>query len=121
MLISEFACGSQSPSVLFVCFLLFVSCGNLLKKAIKNFSGGVNKQHESIGSIMKHHEVSECFRRCQEASGSLRKAHHLNNKKTNKQIRVALKPQVDSKISTVKKHFQLITSLIKGLKSTVIY
>ena len=35
-------------------------------------SGGVNKQYEAIGSIMKHQEVSRSFR-CQEHPGSLRK------------------------------------------------
>ena len=55
---------------LFVCLLFFGCSGNLVQKAM---SGGVNKQEEVIGSIMKHHQVSESFRKCQEAPGSLMK------------------------------------------------
>ena len=59
---------------------------------------------------MKHQEVSESFRRCQEASESIMKAQHQkNNKQTDK-----IQTQVDSQISTVKKHCQLITLVIKG-------
>ena len=36
---------------------------------VKNLSGGVNKQQEERGSIKKPQEVSERFRRCQEAPG----------------------------------------------------
>ena len=78
MLILAYASGSQSNSMLFVCLLLFLCCGNLVKKMIlkKNFSEGVNKEHEANGSIMKHQEVFKSFRRCQEASGRIRKAQH---------------------------------------------
>ena len=98
-----------SESQYFVCLVIIVVA--ILKESQqKNFSEGVNKQNEAIGSIMKHHDVSESFRRCKEASGSIRKTQHQSN---NKQNTVALKPQVDSKIRTVKKHCQLLTSLIK--------
>ena len=40
-----------------------------MQKAIKTLSGGVNKQQEEIGSIIKHQEVSKSFRMCQEAPG----------------------------------------------------
>ena len=66
---------------------------------------------------MKHREGSESFRRCQElqeASQNIRTAQHKKQKQTNKQNTVTLNPKVDYKISTVKKHSQLITSLIKG-------
>ena len=56
------------------CFYM-ESPSNLLKKAIKkNFSGRVNKQQDAMGSILKLQKVSESFRRCQEASGSIRNA-----------------------------------------------
>ena len=84
VLVLEFACGSQSQC--FVClFIIICILWQSCKESNKNFSQGVIKQHESIGSIMKHQEVSKCFRRCQEASGSLKKAHYLKiNKQTNK-------------------------------------
>ena len=44
-------------------------CDSLVQTAIKNMPGGGNKQQEEIGSIIKHQEVSESFRRCQEAPG----------------------------------------------------
>ena len=45
-------------------------------------SEGVNKLQEEIGSIIKHQEVSESFRRCQEAPG-----RHNIKIKINKQIK----------------------------------
>ena len=66
MLILAYACGSTGHSVLFACLLLFLCCGNLVKKAIKNFSRGVNKQHEAKGSVWKLHKVSESIRKHQE-------------------------------------------------------
>ena len=122
VLILVYDCGSQSHSILFVCLFRFSCCGNILKKAIKNISGGVNKQHEAIGSILKHQKVSESFRRCQEDSGSIMKAQHHNNNKQTKKNTVALLPHVDSKISTVDKLCQRISALIKVCKkSTVNY
>ena len=77
------ACGlSQYFVCLFISiFVLRQSC----KERNKNISGGVNNQHEAIGSILKHQEVFESFRRFQEASGRIMKAQHQNNnKQTNK-------------------------------------
>ena len=68
-----------------VCLLKILCCGNLVEKPLKNISGGVDKQHEAIRSVMKYQEVSESFRSCQEASGCIREAlHENNNKQTNK-------------------------------------
>ena len=108
MLILAYAFGFQSYSILCVFLLLFLFCGNFVRTAIKN-SEGINKQNEAIGSIMKNQELSESFPRCLEASGSIRKAQHQN---INKQNTVALKPQVDYEISTVKKHCQLLSALV---------
>ena len=55
-----------------------------MKKAITNLSGGVNKQHEAIGSIMKHQEVSKSFRKPQDASG-----RHNIKIMINKQTKIA--------------------------------
>ena len=79
-------------------------------------SGGVKKQQGAIGRIMKHQEVSESFRKCQEAPGSLSKQEEGTPRKViNKQTKYSdLKPEVASKIGTVKKHCQLINLLIKG-------
>ena len=56
-------------------------------------------QHESIGIIMKHQEVSESFRGCQEASERHNIKIMINNQKKNT---VVLKPQVDSKKKQLK-------------------
>ena len=56
----------------------------------------------------------------QEALGSMRKTLHQNNNKQRKKIRLLREPQSDSKISTVKKHCQLITLLIKGYKKSLL-
>ena len=57
---------------------------------------------QATGRNRKHNKVSGSVRKLQEVSGSLRKAQHqINNKQTNKQNTVALKLQVDCKISTV--------------------
>ena len=73
----------------------------LVKKAIKkNFSGGMNKKHEAMGSTTKHQEVSDGFRRCQEASESIREAKHLNKKL--KKNTVALKPKEHPKKALLK-------------------
>ena len=91
----------------FVClFFIIFMLWQYYKESKKNCLGGIKKQHETIGSIIKNQEVSESFRRCKEAY------HQNHNKQTNKNT-VALKPQVDSKISTVKK---LITLLIRDTK-----
>ena len=77
-------------------FVPFLCCSNLVKKAIKkNFSGRVNEQHDDIGNILKHQEVPESFRRCQEASGSIREAQHEN-------------PKLDTRISFVCPLFVLL-------------
>ena len=48
----------------------------------------VRRSQHATGSVIKHQEVSECFRRRQEAPGSFRKhmeaQHQNNNKQTNK-------------------------------------
>ena len=79
-------------------FCLFVYyCFNvvpiLCKKSIKTLSGGVNKQQEEIGSIIKHQEVSKSFRMCQEAPGR----HNIKIIINKKQNTEALKLQVDYK------------------------
>ena len=85
MIILGYACDSQSHSILFVCLLLFFCWGSVVKKELQKLFRGVNKQHEAIGSKINHQELSKSFRRCQEASGSIRKAQHQNkNKQTNK-------------------------------------
>ena len=105
-----------------VCCLLIIIC--MLWQSCKESNTSLirRSQHEAIGTIMKHQEVSKSFRRCQEARGSIRKAQHENNNNNNIYLlnTLALKPQVDSKISTDKKQCQLITLLIKECKKALL-
>ena len=86
--------------------MLWQSCTESNKKLVR-------RSQQATGSIRKCPKASGGVRELQGASGSIRKAQHpkIINKQTNT---VTLKPKVDSKISTVKKHCQLKTSLIKG-------
>ena len=84
----------------------------------KKLSRVVNKQQEAIGRIRKYQEMSESSRRYQEASRKPQEASGRCNIKIIIIIiiknTVALKPQVDSKNITVKKHCHLKTLLIRG-------
>ena len=74
-------------------------------------SANNRKNNEASGSVQKLQEVPGSSRKPQEASG--RHTNNIKIKNKNKKINI-LKAQIESKISTVKKHCLPITLLMKG-------